>query len=77
MFSITTIASSTTIPRAKRKENKTIMFKLKPKLGITKNARNILNGTDKPTKMAFVAPIKNINISVTNINPMIIVLIKS
>ena len=34
-------------------------------------------GTDKPTKMALVVPIKNIRIRVTRINPMIIVLIRS
>ncbi len=77
VFSITTIASSTTIPKANKKANNTIMFKLNPIVGITKKAMKQLNGTDKPTKMAFVAPMKNIKITVTKMNPMMMVLIKS
>ena len=77
VFSITTMASSTTIPKASKKENRTIKFRLKPILGMIKNATKHDNGTDSPTKIALVAPMKNIRIRVTRINPMIMVLIKS
>ncbi|MNZ61399.1 hypothetical protein D3C78_794950 [compost metagenome] len=77
VFSITTIASSTTIPSASRNENNTIMFKVKPSHGITRNAMNMDNGTDDATKIALVVPMKNIRITVTRIKPMIIVLIRS
>ncbi|MCY1543326.1 hypothetical protein D9M68_791390 [compost metagenome] len=83
VFSITTIASSTTIPNPKRKENSTIMFmeKLKPNIppsiGIAKKAINMDSGTDEATNMALVTPMKNIRIMVTNTKPMIMVLIKS
>ena len=85
VFSMTTIASSTTMPSANKKENKTIKFNEnvlypnKPvnKAGSTKNATHIDKGTDKATKIAFVVPIKNNNISVTKIKPIMMVLIKS
>ena len=77
VFSITTIASSTTIPKANKNANNTIIFKLKPIVGIIKKAIKQLNGTDRATKIALVAPMKNIKIIVTNMKPMIIVLIKS
>ena len=77
VFSITTMASSTTIPKASKKAKRTIIFKLKPMVGRTKNAKKILSGTDKATNSALLAPIKNIRISVTRIKPMIMVLIKS
>ncbi|MCY1521779.1 hypothetical protein D9M68_566060 [compost metagenome] len=83
VFSITTMASSTTIPNPNRKENKTIMFMVKlkpnipPKIGIAKKAINMERGTEEATKMAFVTPIKNIRITVTRIKPMIMVLIRS
>ena len=38
---------------------------------------NMERGTDKPTKSALVAPIKNIRTTVTKIKPMMMVLIKS
>ena len=77
VFSITTIASSTTIPKANKNENNTIMFKVNPMVGIIKNATNIDSGTDIATNMALVAPMKNIKIKVTKINPITMVLIKS
>ncbi len=77
VFSTTTIASSTTIPRASRNENKVIRFKVNPMEGKTRNAMKLESGTDKPTKIALVAPMKNIRMTVTRINPMMIVLIKS
>ena len=77
VFSITTIASSTTIPKASKKENNTIMFMVKPILGIIINAIAIDNGTDKATNMALVNPIKNMRIMVTKTKPITMVLIKS
>ena len=77
VFSITTIASSTTIPSAKRKENNTIIFKVKPIVGITKNAIAQDKGTDIATNKALDTPMKNIRITVTRIKPIIMVLIKS
>ena len=77
VFSITTIASSTTIPNARRKLNNTIMFKEKPIPGKIKNARNTESGTESATKNALVTPIKNINTINTNRKPMMMVFIKS
>ena len=77
VFSITTIASSTTIPNPSKKANNTIKFILMPNKLKTIKAINIESGTDKPTNIASVAPIKNINTMVTRINPIIMVLIKS
>ena len=70
VFSITTTASSTTIPKANRKANNTIMFNANPILGKTKKATKQLKGTERATKKAFVTPIKNINTNVTNIHDM-------
>jgi hypothetical protein len=50
VFSITTMASSTTIPSASRKENSTIMFSVNPIHGITIKAIKHDNGTDKRHK---------------------------
>src|SRR6185312_10008194 len=77
VFSITTIASSTTIPSAKRKENNTIIFNVKPIHGITKNAMKQDNGTDNATNIALVLPMKNISTRVTSTKPITIVLIRS
>ena len=77
VFSMTTIASSTTIPSASKNENNTIIFRVNPMVGIIKKAINIDNGTDIATNMALVAPIKNIKIKVTRIKPITMVLIKS
>ena len=76
-FSITTIASSTTIPSASRKANNTIMLRVKPMPGKTIKAIAHDKGTDKATKMALVVPMKNIRMKVTKTKPMIMVLIKS
>ena len=76
VFSITTIASSTIIPNPNNKANSTIKFNVilvpinKLPAGKNTNATNILNGTDKATKKAFVTPIKNINTINTNIKPI-------
>ena len=48
-FSITTIASSTTIPNANKNANNTITFNENPKPGKNKNANTELNGTESPT----------------------------
>src|SRR5688572_20448488 len=77
VFSITTMASSTTIPNANRNAKSTIMFMVKPMVGINRKARNIDKGTDMATNNALVAPMKNISSSVTRINPIMIVLIRS
>ena len=76
VFSITTIASSTIIPNPNKRANSTIKFNVilvpinKLPAGKNTKATNILNGTDKATKKAFVTPIKNINTINTNINPI-------
>ena len=77
VFSTTTIASSTTIPSAKMKANITSMFIVNPICGSMIYAKAILNGTDSPTNIALVMPIKNINTKTTKINPIIIVLLSS
>ena len=77
VFSITTIASSTTIPKANKNANNTIIFILNPMVGININAINIDKGTESATNNAFVTPIKNIKIKVTKIKPIMMVLIKS
>ena len=77
VFSTTTIASSTTIPKANRNEKSTIKLSLNPMAGKTIKAMAHDNGTDMATNMALVAPMKNIKITVTKMNPMMMVLIKS
>ena len=77
VFSITTIASSTTIPSASKKLKSTIMLSENPIVGITKNARKHESGTDSATKNAFVTPIKNISTTNTRMNPMMMVLMRS
>src|SRR5689334_14210057 len=70
VFSITTIASSTTIPSASRNENSVIMLNENPIIGKTMKAMKLDSGTDKATKNAFVAPMKNIRMNVTSTNPI-------
>ncbi|OIQ69165.1 hypothetical protein GALL_492360 [mine drainage metagenome] len=77
VFSITTIASSTTIPNASRNEKSTIIFSVNPMAGISKKAIKQESGTESATKTALVLPIKNIRITVTKINPIMMVLIRS
>ena len=48
-FSITTMASSTTIPNANKNANNTITFNENPKPGKNKNANIELKGTESPT----------------------------
>ena len=77
VFSITTMASSTTMPKASRKENSTIMFSVNPITGIIRKAIKHDNGTESATNMALVVPIKNIRITVTRIKPITMVLMRS
>ena len=57
------------MPRAKTKENNTIMFKLTPaEFSIIKD-RNIENGIAIPTNSAFLNPKKNSNTNTTRITP--------
>ena len=78
VFSITTIASSTIIPRPNNRANNTIKFRvmLEPVInsaaGKNINATNMLNGTDNATKNALVRPIKNIRINSTSTKPITI-----
>ena len=78
VFSITTMASSTIIPRPNSNANNTIKFKVicepttKSPAGKNTKATNILNGTDNATKKALVTPIKNINTINTNTKPITI-----
>ena len=76
-FSMTTIASSTTIPSPKRKPKRTIVFKLKSKDGMNKKVNKADKGTDKPTNTASLTPMKNINTITTKMKPRTTVLIKS
>ena len=83
VFSITTMASSTIIPRPNSKANKTIKLRvtcvptIKSAAGKNIKATNILSGTLNATKKALVTPIKNIRIINTNIKPITIELTKS
>ena len=77
VFSITTIASSTTIPSANNSENNTIMFIVIPRPGINKKATSVVSGTESPTKKALVKPMKNINTNTTKIKPRITVFNRS
>ena len=72
-----TIASSTIIPSANNKENKTITFIDMPRIGIIKKATKQDSGTANPTKKAFVKPMKNMSTNTTKIKPRITVFIKS
>ena len=76
-FSMTTMASSTTIPKLNKKAKSTMVFKVKSKPGMNKNVNKADNGTDNPTKAASRTPMKNINTITTKTNPKITVLIKS
>ena len=53
------------------------MFIVKPIHGRNIYAIAMDSGTEKPTKMAFTSPMKNIRTIVTRINPIIIVLLSS
>ena len=83
VFSITTIASSTIIPNPNNSANSTIKLSvtcvptIKSAPGKNINATNILSGTERATKKAFVTPIKNMSTISTKINPMMIELTKS
>ncbi len=77
VFSITTIASSTTIPRASSSENSTITFMVIPSAGINQKASSVASGTDRPTKNALLKPIKNMRINTTKMKPRITVFSRS
>ena len=83
VFSITTIASSTIIPSPNNNAKSTMKFRVicvpttKSPAGKNTKATNILNGTDKATKKAFVTPMKNINTTNTKMNPITIELTNS
>ncbi len=83
VFSITTIASSTMIPRPNKRAKSTIKFSvtfpptIKSAAGKNRNATNILSGTESATKNAFVTPIKNIRIKSTSMNPITMEFTKS
>ena len=68
-FSTTTIPLSTNIPRAKTKENNTIIFKLTPAEFNIINDKNIENGIAIPTKRAFLSPKKKSKTNTTRITP--------
>ena len=76
VFSITTMASSTTIPNPNNSANNTMKLRvtLDPMItsaeGNRMNARNILSGTESATKNEFVTPMKNIRMIITKINPI-------
>ena len=83
VFSITTIASSTIMPRPKSRPNNTIKFSvtlvptMPSAMGKNRNATNTLSGTLSATKNALVTPIKNISTSSTKTNPITIVFTRS
>ena len=68
-FSTTTIPLSTSIPRARTRENNTIIFKLTPAALRRINERNMEKGIAIPTKRAFLSPKKNSNTKTTRITP--------
>ena len=71
------MASSTTIPKPKRKAKSTMVFRVKPKKYKGINANRADRGTESPTKMASRTPIKNIKTNTTKIKPSTTVLTKS
>ena len=77
VFSITTMASSTIIPKPNSRANSTIKLRvtcvptIKSAPGKNTNATNILSGTESATKNAFTTPIKNIRTISTSMNPII------
>ena len=78
VFSITTMASSTIIPKPNSRAKSTIKLRvtwvptIKSAPGKNTNATNMLSGTDSATKNAFTTPIKNMRTISTRINPIII-----
>ena len=84
VFSMTTIASSTTMPNASRKANMTTVLSVNLRSGKTKakaemitNAMNADSGTESPTNSASVVPMKNMSTNTTNTKPRITVATKS
>src|SRR5690606_21084881 len=77
VFSITTMASSSTIPSASRNENNTIKLIVMPMIGSESNDTHMESGTDNDTMNALFTPIKHISTSNTTIKPITMVLISS
>ncbi len=83
VFSITTMASSTTRPIPSRKAKSTMVLSVKavptmgPMMGISVKATNADSGTERATKIASATPMKNIRISTTKMNPSTTVLTRS
>ncbi len=76
VFSITTMASSTIIPRPNNSANNTMKLSvtwapmMRSAAGKNTKATNILSGTLNATKNALVTPMKNISTINTSKNPM-------
>jgi hypothetical protein len=72
------MASSTIIPKPNNKAKRTMKLRvtweptIKSAAGKNIKATNILSGTDRATKKAFVTPIKNIRMINTSIKPITI-----
>ena len=83
VFSITTIASSTMIPRPNSNAKRTMKLSvtcvptITSAIGRNINATNTLKGTLNATKKALLTPIKNIRTNSTRTKPIIIVLMRS
>ena len=69
MFSTITIPLSTSIPRARTNENKTITFNVIPIEFKMRNDINIESGIAIPTNNAFLSPKKKSNTPTTNMIP--------
>ena len=76
VFSITTMASSTTIPSPKSRANSTMKLSvtldptINSALGRRMKARNMLRGTERATKNELVTPMKNMRMIITSTKPM-------
>ncbi len=70
MFSTTTMALSTSMPRARIRLNSTTMFMLMPRMPMTMKLRSMLRGIDVATKPALRTPRKNISTASTSSSPL-------
>ena len=71
IFSTTTMALSTSIPRARTRPNNTIIFTVEPRIPSTTNEINMDMGMANPTKRALRNPRKKNNMEITKIIPII------
>ena len=71
------MALSTSIPRARVKENKTTIFKVYPKACSAAKDKNIEKGMARPTRRAFLNPRATNNTITTRIRPEIILFSRS